>query len=574
MKKTLFTLLATGICLSATAQWSDNPLENNRISPTQWTFVPEIQTTPSGITYLTYKKSSAIGINTYLQIIDQEGKLKYPLEGQLIGGEYPGKSFTVYNDWSFVDRDENLIAIVSDSRYADNSWSYTVFKISPQGEFLWDKDGISLGNGTAHSLEAAIKVIQLEDKSYVFAWEESNDNSSMNVKLQRLSETGEFLWDTPINLVSTTTNYTYPYLANAGNNQFILIYAKGSNYEFYARKMDFDGTPVWSEDTRIYRGGFTVPPHTIIDVAPDYKGGVFFAWYDDRFGNKYESAYVVYVKQDGSLGFITDNDLEGQKVGYVENQRSLRPKIVYDETNEALYVVWESDNSSQTYRSLRIQKLSNTGELLWGEEGKLVVEHADNHSVQLAGEGKLAVFYMVSQSPHGQVINYVALFDSEGEYVWENETLAFSTNNSYKSGLESSPLIKNEYWLASWTDSRDGGTIDNQGVFVQRININGTLGKNETAIQLPSSGVKAELSAPSFIDREARFTLNNPKAGRVDLSVYSVSGQRVAVIYNGILGVGEQTLTWNPQPTSIVSGVYLLKLSTSEGSRTSRIVVK
>jgi hypothetical protein len=196
------------------------------------------------------------------------------------------------------------------------------------------------------------------------------------------------------------------------------------------------------------------------------------------------------------------------------------------------------------------------------------------HSIQLAGEGKFAVFYMIIQGAYGQVTNYVALFDSDGNYVWEDGVVAFSTNTSYKANLVSSPLINDKYWLAFWGDSRTSGSVDTQDVFIQRINIDGTLGKSEIAIQLPSSGVKAELSAPSFIDKEARFTFNNPKAGQVDLSIYSVSGQKVAVVYNGFLGAGEQTLNWDSQKSSLVSGVYLLTFSTPEGSKTSRIIIK
>jgi hypothetical protein len=578
MKKIVFTLFTVLICLSATAQWSSNPHENNRISPNQWTLVPEIKTAPSGLAYFTYRKLSADGIYTYLQIIDQEGNLKYPQEGRLIS-DYPSRSDVQYNDFSFVDKDENLILIVSDSRYGESLRSFTVYKISPEGEMLWDEDGIGLDRGNGYSNNAGIKVIQLEDQSYVFAWMKGGAYD-MSVEVQRLSKDGEFLWTDPVTLFSTTINYSYPYLVNAGNNEFILIYAKGSNYEFYARKMDFEGTSVWPEDTRIYRDGFTIPAmQVLIDVTPDHKGGVFFAWYDDRFSSRFESAYVAYVKSDGSLGFVTANDWEGQKIGYVESQRSFRPKIAYDKASEALYVVWESSNEGQTYRSLRIQKLSDTGDLLWGPEGKLIAEpYTGSHSIQLAGDGKFAVFYMILHSAYGQVTNHVALFDSNGDYVWENETITFSTNESYKDKLESCPLINNEYWLTFWSDSRveenEKEEIDIQGIFVQRINIDGTLGSKETPIQLPESGAKTELLTSSVIDNETHFTLNNPKAAHVNLSIYSLSGQKVAVVYNGILGAGKQILSWNPKAASIGSGVYLLRFSTPDGSRTSRVIIK
>lgn len=95
----------------------------------------------------------------------------------------------------------------------------------------------------------------------------------------------------------------YPYLINSGDNQFILVYAKGSNQDLYARKIDFDGTSVWPEDTRIYRGGFgSIPLWTILNVQPSGDGGVILSWNDDRYYTNTESAYLSYVKPNGELG--------------------------------------------------------------------------------------------------------------------------------------------------------------------------------------------------------------------------------------------------------------------------------
>ncbi|MDR2621415.1 MAG: hypothetical protein LBC48_02405, partial [Dysgonamonadaceae bacterium] len=84
--------------------------------------------------------------------------------------------------------------------------------------------------------------------------------------------------------------------------------------------------------------------------------------------------------------------------------------------------------------------------------------------------------YMTPAAESGKITNHVALFNSEGEFVWENQVLAFATGNSYKSGLATSPFIDNRYWLASWADNRESGKVDTQGIFMQRINIDGSLG--------------------------------------------------------------------------------------------------
>jgi hypothetical protein len=71
------------------------------------------------------------------------------------------------------------------------------------------------------------------------------------------------------------------------------------------------------------------------------------------------------------------------------------------------------------------------------------------------------------------------------------------------------------------------------------------------------------------VSAAVRFSLTT--AGHVDLAVYDVAGRRVQSLVNNDFEPGHHTVTW--QPTDLASGVYFLRLSTSEGVLTHQAMV-
>jgi hypothetical protein len=67
------------------------------------------------------------------------------------------------------------------------------------------------------------------------------------------------------------------------------------------------------------------------------------------------------------------------------------------------------------------------------------------------------------------------------------------------------------------------------------------------------------------------FVFSLPADGRVALSVYDLSGRRIASLVNAELTAGRHEATWNC--AEIPSGVYLYRLETGAGALTQRLVV-
>ncbi len=76
---------------------------------------------------------------------------------------------------------------------------------------------------------------------------------------------------------------------------------------------------------------------------------------------------------------------------------------------------------------------------------------------------------------------------------------------------------------------------------------------------------------PSPVSVAVNFAYNLPEEGRVELSVYDLSGRRVATLVNGEQTAGGHTVTWSCERAA--SGVYLCRLTAGAESILRRLVI-
>jgi hypothetical protein len=76
---------------------------------------------------------------------------------------------------------------------------------------------------------------------------------------------------------------------------------------------------------------------------------------------------------------------------------------------------------------------------------------------------------------------------------------------------------------------------------------------------------------PSPARDRAAINYSLPKAGSARVSVSDVAGRQVAVLTQGTLAAGEHGAVWNCG--AVPAGVYLVRIETSTGSQTGRVVV-
>jgi len=503
MKKNFLTFLVTAISIVAFAQWNNNPAENNRITPLATEiYAHDLKVTSNGTSFVVFNRPMGGSTATFIQIVDVNGYMMFPEEGKLISNK-PTLSYTMAGELLFVDDDDNALIVVTDCRNAagGDDISYTLYKVSPTGEMLWGENGVDICNGMAYGFIAAIQIVQLEDGSYVCAW--MSESTTTYIQLMRVSKSGELLWnETNTRIFEVSTPNEYPYLVNAGNNQVIIVFSRGSMFSkvIKARKFDSNFANVWSQDMDVYTGGGFgwIPLWTVLRVIPDHNGGAFVGWNDDRYNTWVESTYVAHVKAGGTHGFASG--VAGEKVGY-SPLRSFYPEMYFDNNEGFLYVTWRETDDNQSWQQQKAQKIKvSTAELMWGNNGKDItpVTHKYQtmfYSIRSGGNGKVAIFF--TDNLYDPVYFYgwdkqnITLLNSSGDFIWNEEIIQFSTPVGFKGSMVSTPLLFNNYWLTAWNDERKiaGDPGGSKKIYMQRINLDGTLGNNGAIVCLPPTNI-------------------------------------------------------------------------------------
>ncbi|MBE6337354.1 MAG: T9SS type A sorting domain-containing protein [Lentimicrobiaceae bacterium] len=499
-----------------------------------------------------------------LQAIDKNGVRKFGDLGLLIS-DYPNRSYCVVNDYLYLDKEGNIIVVVFDARaheYEDLMGAYA-YKISPEGEKLWGEDGVLLGNG--RDLVAAMRMVELTDGSIVFAWMRSH-GQLLAIDLQRITAKGEPQWEpTEVGLNDETITYQYPYLVDAGMNQFILVYAKGGAQDLYARKMDFDGTSVWSEDTRIYRGGWgSIPLWTILDVKPSGDGGVILGWNDDRSMTNIETAYMSYVTKDGEIGFSGASDNGDVKLNYSEF-RNFNCKVMADPAGDGFLAFWRETSEGQSWQRMVMQKVSKEGELLYGDEGVMIADFEETNfgynSIQPGNEGEAALFYMRQNAGYGDVdVLYITFKTETGEFLME-EPHRLIAGTKERSSMTSHVCQEEGFWILKWKeDYKDENNNTQEKHLLYRLDYR----VNDT-----TSVENIITISDNFYHSNEQFMVKVANAGKAQIEIFDLMGRKIDDINNVELNAGLNTIAWTNK-----SGAYIAKMTVNNEVLNCKILIK
>ena len=579
MRKCYFVLLTLSLSFAANAQWTSDFSATPTLAPEGTSlYIDEVMVGPGGITWgVMYRPTSVDGSTQYqyrIQALDTDGNYLFDEdECGLLVSNYANKSYTLYGSSLFVDSDDNAIVIVADCRN-DAVFQYkslTAYKISPEGEFLWGDDGVSLDGGATFTVVAGAKACELDDGSIVIAWMIVTDTGYFNIMVQRITSDGELAWDDCLQLGDDSSYYSYPYVVDGGDNQFILVYAKGNSEVVYAQKYDFDKTPAWSDPTRVYRGGFTLALWTVFDVCSSGDGGVLCFWDDDRSSSGTESAYLSYITSDGEIGFSGASDEGDVKLGY-SGYRHFNVDATPAPDGDGFIAIWRETSSEETYQGVRAQRVSKTGELEWTDDGLEVVPldvvNVGYLSVQPGDDSTVGLFYEKYYAYTDQVC-YVRKVDSKtGETAWDagdDGVVTLSTSGNHAAvDLETSACTALDFWIYEWSDT-DYSSDENgsQAYRINRLNFDGTFYGETTGIQ------SARIAATPTLSYDGAAFVIDGIDSTASLQVYDLSGRLVDNPMSDASSDGNVRIAWTASP-----GVYLATLRTDSGAQTIKILVK
>lgn len=570
MKRAILLLALAFSCSGLFAQWSDNPSENKCLIPESlYTCEPLSLSDGSFYVFADRPDGAADTIVPYLYRFDKDGN-------DVWGGPIE-ITRTLTATWTktmshlLVDDADNAVIVVQNMKSGVTE-SYTAYKISPEGEFLWPEGGVDLHNGTIPDDQycAAVQLTQLSDGSYLFTW------MADEIMMQRVSRDGQVQWGEGKSFGSGS----YPYAFDAGDGDLLMIYQSSG---IMARRLDFEGNDVWPEPVPVFSGELngSIPLWTYIKVIP-MSDGVLVGYYAFEGDSHYPA--ISYIRFDGTHAFAEAD--QGLRLAYNDNF-GFAPALDVDEENQMIYAAWIEYRGGQPYKGLTCQKINMNGELLWDPEGKVLMpieqRPVSYQTVSVGPKGSVMIGVMEQYDADGRGIGehspvniHAFLLDASGEYIWNNPSQMICDTASVKHDLMCLPY-GDDQWIFLWEDCRTDGGVDQGFIFGQNIGLDGTMGEIETTPSANEGLAKATAFQvrPNPIRNNATLLIGNPgiQPQNIRVELVALNGSVVDMVYQGTLPQGQNRIEW-ARPASIQNGFYILKATISDKTQFAKVILQ
>ncbi len=572
----IFTIvLMSLIAATAFSQWSSDPNVNLAVSDTSGSQeLPKIAATSDGGCYISWFDTRAGAYRVYMQRLNSQGVKQWDPQGLLISANPQSTSLV---DWDLaVDDSNNAIVVFTDTRNgsAINPFAY---KISPQGNFRWGANGVSLSNATT-VFQADPKVAKTSDGGFVFVWQYGS--SPNQAAMQRLDAAGVKQWGADPILVSGGAEHRWrPSLVGSDSGSVILLYAaftgttiSPQNYKLLTQKVSPTGSTLWT-DTVYSLGrvsGFFVPK-----IFSDGNRGAFYVWHDER-GGANSTSYVQHFTSTGAKLFPIDGAASSTLPGRLHNDAW----VSYTPANSETYMFWyETNSSTQSVYGVYGQKFSSNGTRMWPDSGVAFKGLAPNTQPSFirtfAKDSAAVVYYIELISGTNRLIKGFKT-DRNGNLLWGGIIKDVSSVSSDKGRLTGAFTSSGNSLLA-WADKR----LDGNGIYAQELNYNGQLGiitgVSELGGIIPNR-FALEQNYPNPFNPSTRIEFRIPARpagganfGFVSLKVFDLLGREVATLVNETKPAGTYDATFNANNLS--SGVYFYRLQSGSYVETKRMML-
>jgi len=478
-----------------------------------------------------------------LQKLDVYGNKLWAEDGLLISNH---TAMSWLTDWDMaIDGDDCAIITFQDVRTGSNN--IFAYRISPDGDFLWGNDGIQLSNTTAFNASPKVTVTNIGN--IVIAWLADDV-----IIRQKISPEGELLWgDNGITLAGSNT-YSWPQLLPVGNDEVIMKYFEdigtfpAISRSVYAQKLGTNGANLWLQAAVISNAGGISAWTQIFPFINDGNDGFYIAWHDDRDNNMLASIFVNHIGSNGEILFPAN----GVEASTMNNRNHFYAHLALPEGSNDVFVYWNEMDGDQNNRGIYGQKISSTGSVKWGSNGKVFIEISSTNVSPMASrklENDMVVIYEEYFNSMDASVKAMRI-DSDGLYVWTPENITMSSVQSTKGHPDVSSFIFGQC-IAVWDDDRNGSG----DIYGQNIQLDGSLGSIPALLS-----ANFTVSSDSICkDEPVQFT---------DLSY----GNPTSWNWSFEGGTPEISTDQNPIVTYSTSGNYDVELTISDGTSSNTLL--
>jgi len=486
--------------------WQEDGIPVCTAPGTQW--YPKIASDRAGgaIIVWTDGRVSSADNNIFAQRVSADGKILWEKDGVSVCSAPQNQERP-----EMIAVDGGAIVAWNDSR-SGNIDIYTQ-KISPDGQPLWDKDGIAV---------VAIEFSQENPKlapdglgGALLVWTDDREEETA-IYFQKITKEGRRSWiDSGVLVAKSSAKQENPVAVKLSNEGWIIFWEGYHNGSpgLFAQKINRDGIPLWQE-----RG---IPVADVtgaqekISVAVTPKSEIISAWQDRRNGNY--DLYAQKLTSDGILTWGKDGRPICNAIGAVIHQNV----AMIDNGLGELILVFEDARSG--YLNIYAQKINRAGNLAWGRDGIAVAKvRANQTNPQLAsdGAGGTLVTWEDARDPNFQKI-YAQRISAAGKKVWEKGSLPLTKNNS----RQSSPRLISAGdggAIVVWLDERN--PLNLKDLYGQKVSGKGELLWNKNGVAISAdNGDQTEEEIISDGSNGAIITWTDFRNGERNPDIYAQS---------------------------------------------------
>ena len=446
-------------------QWNPEPIVVTNLGGDQ--AIPRIVAGNKDDFYIAwFSNPNGENYDVRMQRFDGQGNAQWEENGRIISDQ---KSNSWISDYVFTRDDAgNLILVFQDIRTGTSN--IFAYKLSPDGENLWGADGLQITN--IEGFAAPFPTTVITSEHITFSWiEESSERRGLVV--QRVAPDGTKLWGENGLFVpgQETEFFEQGVVAFGGDEDLIVVYgvekqAGSQEMAIYAQKLDKNGNSIWNDGNPILLHE-SVPIYLLPQLVSDGADGAYIAWYTTDL-----RGFVQHIDAAGNLTMPA----EGAPMVTNTTNLQIAPVLQFLPEREELSIFWVDTDERQSERGVSGQKMSPTGELLWGENGRNYVPLSRAEVSQVTprlSADNIVVFYMQGEAAEDS--NVLAsrllalLVDSNGEPVWPEPNI-ITPSLTEKSDLEVA-VIQGQNWITVWADGLENKENEGREILMQNLSL-------------------------------------------------------------------------------------------------------
>lgn len=442
-----------------------------------------------------------------------------------------------------------------------DDWHLYLQSIDAEGGRRWGDSGVPVCPNSENQIGA--DMVLDGAGGVIVVWSNFHSGTSDAIGAQHFNAAGMPMWGDSGVTLRAANSAVSPRVVSDDSAGAIVVWS--GSLGLNAQRVDAAGRVRWALGGVPRTSGLLDP-----SVVSDGAGGIIVAGWEDPTGTGIGGGHCdLYAQRISAGGTALWNGTNGVAVSTAVDDQWESHSV----TDGAGGVIVAWYDGYRYYSRIRVQRISDSGTLLWVPEGVPVCVAADQYCYDMAivpdAAGGAIVAWMDVRRRNARKI-YAQRLNSTGSVVWATDGMALCTAAETREFMDVA-TDGDGGAIAAWVDGRNWDA----DIYAQSVTHFGALGGPPAAVAPPSepSRLALEPVRPNPLVNGplvVRFVLASPAAATVEL--LDVTGRRLVSRQLGALDPGEHSIVLGVAGR-LVPGLYFVRMVAAGETKAAKVAV-